>query len=99
MEALDFFEGLEADNSKTYWTEHKATYDERTGRRARGDPPPHCSVLALQDVGRHGRRLRTKTVTRPARLMGMKPSRSSIARTLAGVPKYSTGRSFSRYTT
>jgi uncharacterized protein (TIGR02453 family) len=29
MEALDFFEGLEADNSKTYWTEHKATYDEQ----------------------------------------------------------------------
>jgi uncharacterized protein (TIGR02453 family) len=26
-EALDFYEGLEADNSKTYWTEHKATYD------------------------------------------------------------------------
>jgi uncharacterized protein (TIGR02453 family) len=29
MEALDFFEGLEADNSKTYWTEHKAIYDEK----------------------------------------------------------------------
>src|SRR3954453_3705204 len=29
MEALDFFEGLEADNSKTYWTEHRATYDEQ----------------------------------------------------------------------
>jgi uncharacterized protein (TIGR02453 family) len=29
MEALDFFEGLEADNSKTYWTDHKATYDEK----------------------------------------------------------------------
>jgi uncharacterized protein (TIGR02453 family) len=26
-EALDFYEGLEADNSKTYWTEHKAVYD------------------------------------------------------------------------
>jgi uncharacterized protein (TIGR02453 family) len=26
--ALDFYEGLEADNSKTYWTEHKSTYDE-----------------------------------------------------------------------
>src|SRR5512138_1318318 len=29
MEALDFFEGLEADNSKTYWTENKSTYDEK----------------------------------------------------------------------
>ncbi|WP_035841954.1 DUF2461 domain-containing protein [Kitasatospora azatica] len=27
-EALDFYEGLEADNSKTYWTAHKALYDE-----------------------------------------------------------------------
>jgi len=26
--ALDFFEGLEADNSRSYWTAHKATYDE-----------------------------------------------------------------------
>jgi uncharacterized protein (TIGR02453 family) len=28
-EALDFYEGLEADNSKTYWTQHKAVYDEQ----------------------------------------------------------------------
>lgn len=27
-EALEFYEGLEADNTKTYWTAHKATYDE-----------------------------------------------------------------------
>ena len=27
-EALHFYEGLEADNSKAYWTDHKATYDE-----------------------------------------------------------------------
>ncbi|MHA3703801.1 DUF2461 domain-containing protein [Jatrophihabitans sp. YIM 134969] len=26
-EALDFFEGLEADNSKAYWTDHKDVYD------------------------------------------------------------------------
>jgi uncharacterized protein (TIGR02453 family) len=26
--ALDFYEGLEADNSKTYWTTHKVVYDE-----------------------------------------------------------------------
>ncbi|HEV2346850.1 MAG TPA: DUF2461 domain-containing protein [Actinocrinis sp.] len=26
-ESLEFYEGLEADNSKTYWTEHKAAYD------------------------------------------------------------------------
>ena len=27
-QALEFYEGLEADNSKTYWTAHKATYDK-----------------------------------------------------------------------
>ena len=26
--ALDFYDGLEADNSKAYWTAHKATYEE-----------------------------------------------------------------------
>ena len=28
-EALDFYEGLEADNSGSYWTAHKAIYDEK----------------------------------------------------------------------
>jgi uncharacterized protein (TIGR02453 family) len=28
-EALDFYDGLEADNSKSYWTDHKATYDQK----------------------------------------------------------------------
>jgi uncharacterized protein (TIGR02453 family) len=28
-EALDFYEGLEADNSKAYWTAHKAVYDQK----------------------------------------------------------------------
>lgn len=27
LEALDFYEDLEADNSKSWWTAHKATYD------------------------------------------------------------------------
>jgi uncharacterized protein (TIGR02453 family) len=27
-EALDFYDGLAADNSKTYWTRHRAVYDE-----------------------------------------------------------------------
>ena len=27
-EALDFYEGLEADNSKSYWTSHKAVYEQ-----------------------------------------------------------------------
>jgi uncharacterized protein (TIGR02453 family) len=28
-EALDFYEGLEADNSKAYWTAHKTIYEEK----------------------------------------------------------------------
>jgi uncharacterized protein (TIGR02453 family) len=28
-EALDFYDGLAADNSKTYWTKHKETYDTK----------------------------------------------------------------------
>jgi uncharacterized protein (TIGR02453 family) len=28
-EALDFYDGLEADNTKTYWTEHKAVYTDQ----------------------------------------------------------------------
>jgi len=28
VEAVEFYQGLEADNSKTYWTAHKAIYDE-----------------------------------------------------------------------
>jgi len=28
VEALDFYEGLEADNTKTYWTAHKQVYEQ-----------------------------------------------------------------------
>src|SRR3954453_7146996 len=28
-EALEFFEGLEADNSKVYWQEHKSAYEQK----------------------------------------------------------------------
>jgi uncharacterized protein (TIGR02453 family) len=28
-EALDFYDGLAADNSKSYWTKHKATYEQQ----------------------------------------------------------------------
>ena len=31
-EALEFYEGLEADNSKSYWTSHKAVYEEKVLR-------------------------------------------------------------------
>ena len=32
LEALDFYEDLEADNSKTFWTAHKQVYDEAVRR-------------------------------------------------------------------
>jgi len=31
-EALEFYEGLEADNSKTYWTQHKSVYEDAVRR-------------------------------------------------------------------
>src|SRR5260370_41241974 len=31
-EALDFYEGLEADNTKTYWTRQKAVYEDKVLR-------------------------------------------------------------------
>ena len=31
-EALEFYEGLEADNSKTYWKQHKTVYDDAVRR-------------------------------------------------------------------
>jgi uncharacterized protein (TIGR02453 family) len=35
-EALEFYEGLAADNSKTYWTAHKAVYDDAVLRPMTG---------------------------------------------------------------
>ena len=29
IEAVEFYEGLEADNSKVYWQEHKAVYERQ----------------------------------------------------------------------
>jgi uncharacterized protein (DUF2461 family) len=28
VEAVEFYEGLEADNTKTYWLEHKPVYEQ-----------------------------------------------------------------------
>jgi uncharacterized protein (TIGR02453 family) len=40
-EALDFYEGLEADPTKAYWTDHKAVYE----RAVRGPMLALCAVL------------------------------------------------------
>ena len=42
LAALDFYEGLEADNSKTYWTEHKGVYESSV----RGPITALCEQLA-----------------------------------------------------
>jgi uncharacterized protein (TIGR02453 family) len=44
VEAVEFFEGLEADNSRTYWQEHKATYE----RCVKG--PMEALLAELEDV-------------------------------------------------
>jgi uncharacterized protein (TIGR02453 family) len=35
-EALDFYDGLAADNSKTYWTEHRTVYEDKVLRPMAG---------------------------------------------------------------
>lgn len=52
IEAVEFYEGLEADNSKVYWQEHKAVYD--THVRA----PMEELVAELADEFGEGRLLR-----------------------------------------
>jgi uncharacterized protein (TIGR02453 family) len=42
-EALEFYEGLEADNSKSYWTSHRAVYDDMVRR------PMEALVAELAD--------------------------------------------------
>ncbi|HEY3262508.1 MAG TPA: DUF2461 domain-containing protein [Pseudonocardiaceae bacterium] len=41
--AIDFYEGLEADNSKAYWTDNKAVYDEHV------QAPMAALLAALED--------------------------------------------------
>lgn len=43
-EALEFYEGLEADNSRPYWLDNKATYDEFV----RGPVEALCDILARE---------------------------------------------------
>ena len=45
-EALDFYDGLAADNTKTYWTQHKAVY---TGKIL-GPMTDLTALTSLQDL-------------------------------------------------
>ncbi|HEX4532093.1 MAG TPA: DUF2461 family protein, partial [Acidimicrobiia bacterium] len=32
VEAVEFYEGLQADNTKTYWEQHKSVYEQSVKR-------------------------------------------------------------------
>ena len=59
--ALDFFEGLERENTKAYWTAHRSVYDhavlepmtqltdELTATKYRTEPVSGCLILQPKD--------------------------------------------------
>ena len=55
IEAVEFYEGLEADNSKVYWQEHKTVYE----RYVRGPMEQLLAELA-DEFGRQYRRARRR---------------------------------------
>jgi uncharacterized protein (TIGR02453 family) len=75
-EALEFYEGLAVDNSKAYWTEHKAVYDEQVHA-------PMVALLAeLEPEFGAGKIFRPY---RDVRFSGDKsPYKTNIGATLAG---------------
>jgi uncharacterized protein (TIGR02453 family) len=76
VEAIEFFEGLEADNSRTYWQAHKPTYDAKV--RA-----PMQELLAeLESKWGEGRIFRPNRDVRFSR--DKSPYKTSIAATLTG---------------
>jgi len=73
LAALDFYEDLETDNSKAFWTAHKNVYDESSGRPWRSSAPrsrqssarPSCSGPTATSASP-----RTSPRTRPTRGCG-----------------------------
>jgi uncharacterized protein (TIGR02453 family) len=75
-EALEFYEGLEADNTKAYWTDHKAVYEEVV-------QGPMSELLAdLAPKYGEGRIFRPYRDVRFSK--DKSPYKTSIAATLAG---------------
>ncbi len=64
VSAVEFYEGLEADNSKVYWTEHKAVYE----RDVKG--PMEALLTELADEFGEGR------IFRPYRDVRFSPDKS-----------------------
>ncbi|HEX4978707.1 MAG TPA: DUF2461 domain-containing protein [Acidimicrobiales bacterium] len=77
-EALDFFEGLEADNSKAYWQDHREVYD--TAVRA----PMEALLAELAPVFGAGKIFRPYRDTRFSR--DKSPYKTNIAATLERGP-------------
>ena len=50
VEALEFFEGLEVDNSKSYWQAHKGVYDDVVRARWRSCSPSSNPTSARPDL-------------------------------------------------
>jgi uncharacterized protein (TIGR02453 family) len=75
-EALEFYEGLEADNSRTYWQANRATYDAAV--RA----PMEALLTDLAAEFGEGRIFRPNRDTRFSR--DKSPYKTNIAATLAG---------------
>ena len=48
--ALEFYEGLEADNSKAYWTSHKAVYQEQVLRPMEAVSYTHLTLPTIYSV-------------------------------------------------
>lgn len=76
VEAIEFFEGLEADNSKVYWTDNKATY-ERCVRA-----PMEALLAELAPAHGAGRIFRPNRDVRFSK--DKSPYKTNIGATLAG---------------
>ena len=91
IEAVEFYEGLEADNSKVYWQEHKAVYE----RQVKAPMEELLAELAdefgegklfrpYRDVRFSAERRPTRPPARPPSAVGTLPSPPTACRWAAG---------------
>ena len=66
-EALEFYEGLEADNSKAYWTSHKAVYQEQVLRPMEELLEELAAEFGEPKIFRPYRDIRFSAIRRPTR--------------------------------
>ena len=63
-EAVEFYEGLEADNSKAYWQDHKVVYEKQVRGCVFGSANPHADIPRLLSLYRSGLLKLDELVTR-----------------------------------